>query len=96
MIGFESWILALMGETEEARQHLGELEEEHSTGKDQGERIALVLHALGEDEKALDQLETLLEERGPINGFLMYQVAWKKLYNHPRYQAILRKMNLLE
>jgi tetratricopeptide (TPR) repeat protein len=96
LIGFESWILALMGETEEARQHLGMLEEEYSTGEDVRERVALVLHALGEDEKALDQLETLLEERGQLIGFLLYQVAWKKLYSHPRYQAILRKLNLLE
>ena len=92
----EAWVSALTGKTREARDLLTQLEERSRSGVDLGAFIALVRHALGDDEAALTRLEKVVHEHGSLSMFFPLQTEWKRLHSHPRYQAILRKVNLLK
>ena len=56
--------------------------------------VALVLHGVGDDARALDYLEKAAQERAISLWQLNSSPFWKDLQPNPRAQAILRKMNL--
>jgi hypothetical protein len=65
-------------------------------GNDQRVGIAVAQRALGDDEAALDSLEQALEEGAFGLENLKCDPLWDGLRSNPRFQAILRKMNLVE
>ena len=84
------------GRTNDAQTVLGRLLEFQQRGYDQRLDIALVQHALGDDEQALASLEKAWQERAVDLERLNWDPLWKNLRTHPRVQAILKKMNLSE
>jgi serine/threonine-protein kinase len=85
---------ARVGQTEPARAILRELEELAKTRYVSPYHPAYVLTGLGEHERALDLLEQAYEKRaGGIFG-IKGSFLFAPLRGHPRFQALLRKMNL--
>jgi serine/threonine-protein kinase len=85
---------ARVGRTEDARTILRRLEALSSERYVSPYHLAYVHTGLGEHEQALDRLEQAYEERaGGIFG-MKGSFLFAPLRPHPRFQAILRKMNL--
>ena len=87
---------AISGRTEDARAMLRKLEELSRQRQVAPYHMAYVYTGLGEHEKALDALEQALEERsGAIYG-VKGSFLFAPLRSHPRFKALLRKINLEE
>ena len=56
--------------------------------------IAWIYGALGEAESAFDWMEKAVDERDGLVAFLADNALFDPVRSHPRYQALLRKMNL--
>ena len=86
--------LATTGQTEEARTILRELERLGQTRYVTPYHMAYAHTGLGEYDRAMDFLERAYEERaGAIFG-IKGSFLFIPLREHPRFQALLRKMNL--
>jgi serine/threonine-protein kinase len=84
----------LTGDTARARAILAELEALAKTQYVSVYHLALVHVGLGEHEAAIDCLERALEERsGGIYG-VKGSYLFAGLRDHPRFKALLRRMNL--
>jgi eukaryotic-like serine/threonine-protein kinase len=84
----------LTGRTEQAREVLRELQELARERYVSPYHVAYVYTGLGEREKALDLLERAYEERaGSLYG-IKGSFLFPTLRSHPRFEALLRKMNL--
>jgi serine/threonine-protein kinase len=85
---------ALVGRTEEAREVLRQLDERSRQRYVSPYHVAYVYTGLGEHERAMDFLERAYQERaGGIFG-VRGSFLFAPLRGHPRFQALLRKMNL--
>ena len=85
---------ARVGRTSDARKVLGRLEEMSTRRYVSPYHFAYVYEGLGEQERAMDFLERAFEERaGGIFG-IRGSFLFRALRDHPRFQAMLRKMNL--
>ncbi len=85
---------ARVGRSGEAREILRRLEELTRRRYVSPYHMAYVWTGLGEDERALDWLERAYEERaGGVFG-MKGSFLFAPLRPHPRFQALLRKMNL--
>jgi serine/threonine-protein kinase len=85
---------AMAGRTEEARGVLRQLEELSTRRYVSPYHMAYVHTGLGEHDRALDWLERAYEERaGGIFG-MKGSFLFVPLRGQPRFQALLRKMNL--
>ena len=51
---------------------------------------------LGEHESALDSLENGLRIGDPLASHMNYVKVYDPIRNNPRFQAMLRKMNMLD
>jgi TolB-like protein/DNA-binding SARP family transcriptional activator/Tfp pilus assembly protein PilF len=85
---------AMAGSAEKARDIIRELEERAKTTFISPYHFAYVYTGLGDYDRALDMLERAVADRtGPVysikGSFLL-----KQLHTHPRFRALLRKMNL--
>jgi TolB-like protein/Flp pilus assembly protein TadD len=85
---------AMNGREQNAREILRGFEERRKSAYVSAYHFAYVYVGLGELDQALDYLETALTERtGPAysmkGSFLL-----KPLHDHPRFRALLRRMNL--
>jgi hypothetical protein len=49
---------------------------------------------LGEIDKAFDWFDKMVEERGMVSFFILFTQNIGHVRSHPRYKALLRKMNL--
>jgi serine/threonine-protein kinase len=58
--------------------------------------VALVLHGLGRDDEALQELSKALEIRDPTLTFLGVDPKWDGLRASPAFQALMSRVNLLE
>jgi len=56
--------------------------------------FARIYFALGEVDKCLDWLEKTVEEQDAWILFINTDKSWSAIHSHPRYHALLRKMNL--
>ena len=81
------------GNINEAQRILGQILE-LDQGQGGGMEAALVQHALGDDEFAVNTLERVFVENPTGLQDLNSDFQWKELRPHPRVQAMLRKMNL--
>jgi TolB-like protein/Tfp pilus assembly protein PilF len=85
---------ARVGRTDEARKVLGKLEEMSTRRYVSPYHLAYVYEGLGEQDRAMDFLERAYEERaGGIFG-IKGSFLFRSLRGHPRFQAMLGKMNL--
>jgi len=85
---------AMAGQTDKARAVLAELHQRAETSYVSPYHFAYVHTGLGETEVALDWLERAVAERtGPVYG-IRTSFLLAPLREHPRFQALLRHMNL--
>jgi len=56
--------------------------------------IALLYAMAGENDQAFEWLEKSLEDRSPHMPYLDAYIELETLRSYPRFQALLRKMNL--
>jgi len=87
--------LALAGRREEALGRLAELQEMSRARHVPGVCFAIVHMGLGEIDKSLDFLEASIEEREFPLVRLSVHPIYDEIRQQPRFQAILRRMNLL-
>jgi serine/threonine-protein kinase len=84
----------MVGRVAEARQVLRELEEMSRERYVSPYHVAYVHTGLGQEDLAMDLLERAYEERtGNIYG-VKGAFLFASLRGHPRFTALLRKMNL--
>jgi len=84
------------GKTNEAQRALSQLLELQRQGLDHRIPIALIQHVLGDDTLALESLEQAVTEMADGLEGLYADPAWKDLRPHPRFQAILKRMNFVK
>ena len=94
--GFRGLAYVRAGRTREAQQVLERLLDFQRSGRDFAVSIALIQHALGNDDEALQWLEKGAEQRSDWLEEIYASPHWDSLRSHPRVQAILRKMNLVK
>jgi serine/threonine-protein kinase len=87
-------VYGMAGQTESAREILRQLEEEAARRYVSPYHLAYVHTGLGEPELAIDCLEQAYERRsGAVYG-IRSSFLFTALHSHPRFTALLRKMNL--
>ncbi|HEX6616084.1 MAG TPA: protein kinase [Gemmatimonadales bacterium] len=86
--------LGQSGRAPEARAVLRRLEELSTSQYVSPYHLAYVLTGLGEHEGALDYLERAWEERAGALFGVKGSFLFRPLRRHPRFQALLRRMNL--
>jgi len=85
---------ARVGQTDRAREILAQLEQLSRQRYVSPYHMAYVHAGLGEDDRAMDWLERAYAERaGGVFG-IKGSFLFTTLRSHPRFQALLRKMNL--
>ncbi len=85
---------AMTGKTANAREVLRQLEQLSQERYVSPYHMAYVYTGLGEADQAMDFLERAYEERaGYVHG-IKGSFLFTSLHSHPRFQALLRKMNL--
>jgi DNA-binding winged helix-turn-helix (wHTH) protein/tetratricopeptide (TPR) repeat protein len=87
---------ALMGEQDEARRLLAELQAIARTTYVPAATLADVHVALGEHDQAIRQLELAIEERAILAMWLPTERHWDPLRSHPRFPALLERVGLPE
>jgi eukaryotic-like serine/threonine-protein kinase len=85
---------AMVGRTDRARAVLVQLEELSRQRYVSPYHMAYVHTGLGEHERALDWLERAYEERAGGVWGVKGSFLFRSLRSHPRFQALLRRMNL--
>ena len=88
--------LGTVGRTGEAREILEELRARREKAYLSPYWISIVHLGLGETEQALDCLETGYEERAAYMNCIHVYSHFDPVRGHPRFKAIVRKMNLPE
>ena len=90
-LGFD---YAVTGRTEQARRLLSELEQLSPRVYVQPSSFGRIYLGLGDVERAFDWFEKAVEERDGMVLHLHLDPAFDRLRGHPRYGALLRRMNL--
>ena len=85
---------ALGGRMKEAEPLLRRLKGEASKSAEAGYRLSAVLADLGRSNEALELLEKCLAERDARLMWISVEPRFDRLRSEPRFQAILKKMNL--
>jgi tetratricopeptide (TPR) repeat protein/TolB-like protein len=91
---FKGYALAKMGQRAEAEQLLEQYRRAGPVRIGLGE--ALLLHALGRDDEAMEVLEAQVARRDQTVTFLGVYPVWDDLRESPRFQKILASVNLLD
>lgn len=94
MLGLLAWAQGRAGRQDEARALLEELMARRCTTYVPPAAMVFAYQGLGEVDQVLDWLEKAIEERD-LN--IVYTLKFEQVYalrGHPRYHALLRKMNL--
>ena len=94
--GLLGYCYARWGRQEEARKVLADLETLRERSYAQAIALAGVHAGLDEKDQALDWLERAFEEHCGGLAWVGYDLVWDSLREEPRFQALLRKMNLPE
>jgi len=88
------WILGRIGRAGEARKMLEELQVRAQTEYVSSWSFATIYSGLGEIDKAFDWYEKAIDEREPLMLHFHVHPNYDPLRTHPRYKALMRKMNL--
>jgi len=92
--GLLGYCYARWGRQEEARRVLADLETLRARSYAQATALAAVHAGLGEQDRALEWLERAFEEHCGMLTWVRHDPVWDSLREEPRFQALLRKMNL--
>ena len=84
----------LAGDTAKARSVLAELEERAKREYVSPYHFAYLYTGLGETDRAMDLLERAVAERTGSAYGIKGSFLFKSLHGHPRFQALLKQMNL--
>ena len=93
-LGTLGWAYALTGRAGEASKLLAELQERAQKEYMSFWSFAVIYSGLGEMDKAFDWFEKAVDEHDPLMLHFHVHPNYDPLHTHPRYQALLRKMNL--
>jgi TolB-like protein/Tfp pilus assembly protein PilF len=93
-LGNLGWAYASTGRTAEAQKLLEELRERAQQQYTPSWSFAVIYSGLGEMDNAFDWFEKAVEEHDPLMLHFHVHPNYDPLHTHPRYQALLRKMNL--
>jgi len=94
-LGALGWAYALAGRAGEASKLLAELQERAQKEYVSFWSFAVIYLGLGEMDKAFDWFEKAIDEHDPLMlDFHVQPNYYDPLHTHPRYSALLRKMNL--
>jgi TolB-like protein/tetratricopeptide (TPR) repeat protein len=93
-LGNLGWAYASTGRTAEARKLLEELQERAQKQYTPPWSFAVIYSGLGELDKAFDWFEKAVDEHDPLMLHFHVHPNYDPLHTHPRYSALLRKMNL--
>jgi serine/threonine protein kinase/Tfp pilus assembly protein PilF len=93
-LGGFGWVYAQTGRTGEALKILEELRERAQMQYVPSWSFAVIYSGLGEMDKAFDWFEKAVDEREPLMLHIHVHPNYDSLRTHPRYKALLRKMNL--
>jgi serine/threonine-protein kinase len=88
------WVYGSAGRAAEARRLLEELEEGAQKGYVPSWSFAVIYQGLGEMDKAFDWFEKAVDEHEPLMLQFNVHPNYDPMRTHPRYPALLRKMNL--
>ncbi len=87
-------VYGMAGRADDARDVLRRLDAQAATGYVSPYHFAYVFTGLGEQDRAIDYLERAYEDRaGSVYG-IKGSFLFTALHSHPRFTALLRKMNL--
>jgi tetratricopeptide (TPR) repeat protein len=95
-LALRGYALAKLGKRAQAEMVLQQL---HGFGRERyipPYHLALVLHALGRDDEALERLREAVEARDWFVIFLGTDPKWDDLRSTPAFDALLSRANLLE
>jgi Tfp pilus assembly protein PilF len=93
-LGNLGWAYASTGRTGEALKLLEELQERAQNQYTPSWSFAVIYQGLGEMDKAFDWFEKAVDEHEPLMLHIHVHPNYDPLHTHPRYPALLRKMNL--
>ena len=85
---------AQVGDREKAEQIAKSLIDQKQREHVSSFRIAYIFMGLGDKKATLNWLEQAYEERQPLLLYLPHDQSFAPLHSEPRYQALLKKMNL--
>ena len=89
-------VQARLGHREDARRILQQLSEASKQRYTPSLAFAIVHLGLGEHDQALDWLDKAYDERFNRLAYLRREGIWDPLRDHPRFQELLRRINLPE
>ncbi len=95
-LGDLGFVLASVGEKEEARGVLRELEAKYASKEANGSYVAMVYVGLGEIDKAFEWLEKEFERRSSQLPMVRWNLQFDSVRDDPRYKDLLMRMNLPE
>ncbi len=87
---------ARSGRTDDAKKVLEQLTELQREGRDMNVTLAMVHHGLTNDVQAFACLDKAVEEHSYFLQMIPVNPCWSDARSHPRFQAILGKMNLVK
>jgi serine/threonine-protein kinase len=93
-LGGLGWAYAQTGRRGEALELLEELHERAQHGYTPSWSFAVIHSGLGEMDKAFDWFEKAIDEHEPLMLHVDVHPNYDPLHTHPRYRALLRKMNM--
>ena len=93
-LGCLGWVYTLAGRIAEAKKILDELHELARKTYVLPYVFVLIYFGLGEMDKALDWIEKEIDEQDGMIMNILVMPTFDPLRSHPRYHALLRKMNL--
>jgi tetratricopeptide (TPR) repeat protein len=88
-----SWY-GLAGRIDDAKKILGELQQLAQNAYVSPNSFAGIYFGLGETDKGFDWLEKAVDEREGSTLHIYVNPIYNSLRSYPRFQALLRKMNL--
>jgi len=94
ILGIFAYACARAGRRAEALELLAEMKQKAASQYVRGSSLALLCHALGEEEQALEWLEKAYEERDVWFPFLPRDPVFAPLLAHPRASALLRRAGI--
>ncbi len=87
-------VLAALGETEDARHRLRDLEEDVHAGRGSAIEVACGYTALGDDDRAYDWLERAFEARSLWMTFLHLEPRLRRLRATPRFEDLVNRVGV--
>lgn len=91
-----AYALARSGRRAEAEAALARIRRIEAESRARPVHVALVLHGLGRDTEALEELNRAVDGRDPTVTFLGVDPKWDGLRGSPAFQALMTRANLLE